>query len=1207
MIFKIHSIGDSAFLEAIMNAVAMLSSDGDLASLAQVGLLLGILIIFFQSVFQGAREVNISQIFVCWLIYAMFFVPKVTVSIHDAYTGQDRPVDNVPIGVAAAGSIISEVGYQITKKFETAFGLDAPHITTNRFAESLQMLNDVRRQTFNNLTFQGMNQHLGGGHVDMYKSWSNYIRECSLVKLDLEIVTLDEMMTQPIEEALKFDSQVYGTRIYTNNSSNGQDLTCTEAWADLMPNTTTSINSPETKSLLNKMFKEQTLDTPAGSMGTGEIDAWAAIGDGLHAMEATSTTTTKYVMASVIEPIYQEMASGRLQDLRDFTSALMINQAIHQRNVQWAGEQTLFMSVVRPMMTFFEGFIYAVTPIMAFIIVLGGFGIGLAGKYLQTLIWIQLWMPVLAIINLFIYKASAREMASYTANGLDSLYSLNAAGDVLQNWIATAGMLAAATPIISLFIVTGSTYTFTTLASRIGGADHVDEKVASPDLLKRGPVAQMDAAYSGNETSGFMETGTMSTLESLNISSGLSQSVASAEQKMNQASQTFGNDLSSGFSDAASSSDMYKRASSLGGKIGSMRSEGAEAVKKAAGEFMRENGISNNQQNMVRGAFAMAAGGQLATAKKALHAGLQASGESASVDSKALSQGNITKLLKSAGYSETDSAKLNTELAESISNESTETMTSTWGHELGNKLSASAQKTFQAGQSYTTQAQMLSAAGKMQSTDVKTLGGMIARNEKAQEMLNNHMKYNASPEQRAEREAIQRKLMSNGVNPTVASNAAAMSVMTSPEHNKENIQSLNNAFDILSAVTGVNYKQEDPYENRNIKGPDKGAVDDAASQAERIVPEAKKVPNQKDPNSIKSDSQKGHTAEQKRVVGAVNGDGDFGEIAKNQHQQDLAGVADTHQQHSAKVGKQALEDATQRLLNSKTGIGLATQVFGMKDNALNAAETLTAMTQAINAMPQEDLREFIALTESNRQEDREKMQEKLQQFAPDFAKGAVSKGLQAFNWGSDKAQQAFGALAKGVAAGTGAIDQEVLNEVPSELVPAAMAGIASGESEYSQKVLQQASENFEARFQAEASSLELTPAQRDLYAAAHAPTYVLSQATLGGATGAAANNLLSSVLGKDVSISLASRQAFDRVEAAKESVREEFATPNENGVIERDDNGRVVLNEQQEQIAQAVIGHVTNAPRAGAQAANYISRVTNFNAANKIAGGNIRD
>jgi hypothetical protein len=83
---------------------------------------------------------------------------------------------------------------------------------------------------------------------------------------------------------------------------------------------------------------------------------------------------------------------------------LFVEQAAQQRNAQWAAEQTLFTRLVRPMMTFFEGLIFAITPLMAFPIALGPAGIAMTGKYLLFALWIQLWMPIMAIINLYLHR-----------------------------------------------------------------------------------------------------------------------------------------------------------------------------------------------------------------------------------------------------------------------------------------------------------------------------------------------------------------------------------------------------------------------------------------------------------------------------------------------------------------------------------------------------------------------------------------------------------------------------------------------------------------------------------------------------------------------------------------------------------------------------------------------------------------------------------
>jgi conjugal transfer mating pair stabilization protein TraG len=98
------------------------------------------------------------------------------------------------------------------------------------------------------------------------------------------------------------------------------------------------------------------------------------------------------------------------ENLGQWELAATTEQAAQQRNAQWAAEQTLFTRIVRPMMTFFEGLIFAITPLMAFTIALGPAGIAMTGKYLLFGLWIQLWMPIMAIINLYLHMTIAGDL-----------------------------------------------------------------------------------------------------------------------------------------------------------------------------------------------------------------------------------------------------------------------------------------------------------------------------------------------------------------------------------------------------------------------------------------------------------------------------------------------------------------------------------------------------------------------------------------------------------------------------------------------------------------------------------------------------------------------------------------------------------------------------------------------------------------------------
>jgi conjugal transfer mating pair stabilization protein TraG len=600
MSFEIFSVGDAAFLEQILLAVAMVTAMGSFEQMVSVGLLLGVLIVFVQSLFQGAKEINIQQIFIGYLLYACFFVPTTTVVIEDSYTGQVRVVDNVPIGVGAAGGIISSVGYNITSLFEQGYGVIVPYVTETHFAESLKILNDARRRIASTPVYTAMNMAIGG-NADLRKSWNNYIRECSLTAVDLDITSLDEMLGGVLPQALRFDSNLYGTRLYLG-SAGGTDYTCSEAYPRLVDATDGAVSSvPVSEAILNVL---QIDNTYSGATGQG------AITSSLGMLGVTSTAGTEYLTAAVLEPIYYEAAQGRYADFQDMASATMINQAIQQRNTQWAAEQSMFMTVVRPMMTFFEGFVYAITPLMGFLIVLGGFGMKLAAKYFQTLLWIQLWMPVMSIINLYIHTASANELASLGSD-LNSFYALNAAGDQLQHWISTGGMLAAATPIISLFIVTGSTYAFTSLAGRISGGDHVDEKLQSKDLAKNGPVLQAAASNEYTDLTGMASSGAAGLMGSVSFGSGLSSMTSSAKQQMSQAQQSFSQALGSSFSSNSMNSQTYEKAATLGRTHSAMFGQTEGIVNERANQIMENTSIGSQHSDAVKGIVSAVASGTI--------------------------------------------------------------------------------------------------------------------------------------------------------------------------------------------------------------------------------------------------------------------------------------------------------------------------------------------------------------------------------------------------------------------------------------------------------------------------------------------------------------------------------------------------------------------------------------------------------------------
>lgn len=580
----IHSIGDAQFLSQVLNAVAMIIGTNDFVQLVSIGLLLGAIIVVLQGLFRGAREIPWHQLLLGWILYACMFVPTTTVIVEDAYTGKAYSVDNVPIGVAFAGSMISNVGYGITNLFETAYG-DVRGISEGTFAEPLVILNAVRQHASDVRVLQELDKSIGQG-TDIQKTLHNYIKECTLPKLALSITTPTELVTGDMMEELKFESSIYGTRSYIENPS-GENLTCAEAWKKIEP----ALEKIKEPKFINQLSTAANLKGEAGDRAM--IDDYQAAFDMLN---INGTAVEEFMLASTIKPIYEKAVSGYYRNLGDKTSAIMFNQAVQQRNTQWAAEASMFMTVVRPFLSFFEGFMYSITPVLAFLLVLGGIGISLGVKYILLILWIQLWMPVLSICNLYIIMSARGELAAQT---FTSFYSVDKLGQSLEHWMATGGMLASATPLISLFLITGSTFAFTSLTQRMAGGDHINEKIPTPDIMRQGEFYAHGSAGNGNSLLGAVRTGSEGTEGTINFDKMRSEARQSALSEAKAATNALNNGYSTNYSSATTAADQAAISREIGSRMMASGSSAVQSLESGIRQTSWGKNLTKEQMSQV--------------------------------------------------------------------------------------------------------------------------------------------------------------------------------------------------------------------------------------------------------------------------------------------------------------------------------------------------------------------------------------------------------------------------------------------------------------------------------------------------------------------------------------------------------------------------------------------------------------------------------
>ena len=534
MNFTIVSLGNVEFLSMVLNGVAMICGTGNWTQLVAVGFVIGLLFIGFQTIFNGGQQINLHHTLLCFICYLCMFGPQCTVVVEDAYTGAARTVDNLPLGVGVAGAGISGIGYGVTRLMEQGYAA-FDRTSEHQFAEPLRILNNLRSAITDDV-FVAVDAQLGaranGAPSDSRQALINYLSECIGPKIQLGGTTPTRLYKAGWTSGeFQFASEAHMTQLTISGVAGDGTVTCNAAYGALDP-IWQALGSSPVQVTINRVLHLRSDD------GTTVAQDATKIENAMQALNATMNGAQDLMRTLLIENVYDSAAMKYYRTNQDTAAAIAVNQALIQRNTQWASEGTMFLSTSRALMAFFEGFVYAITPIMGFLIAVGAFGVSLVVKYFLVIAWIQLWLPIMSITNLYIMTGARSAMTDASLGAEASFYAADSLWTNTQTWVSTGGMLMAATPMIALFLISGSTYAFTALTGRLGGQDHFNERIQTPDAVQPSAVMSHAAAFQANRTSGVLQTGMQSVLGEINLGGTASASVRYSEGLVNGQART---------------------------------------------------------------------------------------------------------------------------------------------------------------------------------------------------------------------------------------------------------------------------------------------------------------------------------------------------------------------------------------------------------------------------------------------------------------------------------------------------------------------------------------------------------------------------------------------------------------------------------------------------------------------------------------------
>lgn len=595
-ILTIYTTGDALFLQNVLNAIAMVTGTGSFVTASALGLLFGIILMAFKSL-QTGKGFDLASIVICWIAWNFFFGATATVNIHDVITEEDRPVDNVPAGVAIAGWGISNIGYGITEIMEQAFQSPYSESTiTGAMAGNGGVFNDTVR-TLNTVATIGLNPQIlasidqdNGPKSNFRVSASNFIKDCTLTAFDLGYRSEQNIFNKSLKEGIDFPEAngVYFTRIIDGSGTNGGvTVSCDTAFdrIDNMMDKALRNSGSYTNTTLTGLLTGHEHKTENSSlMGEGMQKA----SDLFNSMSAMNADVQEFMKTAIMFDMFSQGEMKQARDSRDFATSLMMVQARQQRNMQWSAESNMFQKTMRPIMTFMEGFTYAITPFCGFLLLLGMFGVKLSLKYFMLIAWVQSWLPCLAIANA--YLNSSLQRAIWGFHGMDtttydpnSFMAVKVLADTTQDFLATGGMFIGAIPVVTLFIFSGSVYALNSLAGRMNGQDFINEKVASPDAISPAPLMQ---ALSQQDTQFGVGAQTRSNWD--NISFGYSDlsSVQAAKNKAIALSSNYSSELSHAYQEQFAINKSKSIGDTFSKAVGSATSEGESFLSEIGQQYI---------------------------------------------------------------------------------------------------------------------------------------------------------------------------------------------------------------------------------------------------------------------------------------------------------------------------------------------------------------------------------------------------------------------------------------------------------------------------------------------------------------------------------------------------------------------------------------------------------------------------------------------
>lgn len=496
--FDIYSVGDIAYLKVVMLGLSHMYDTNMPYTLGKIGLMISLLFIFAKSIWAPGK-IEFKEFFMSLFFIYFLFCHTVTVNLFSSNQSDVTPIPNIPIGLALSASLTTRMGYELattlrdfyqtavlpgeyTSSSITAMLDDDPNskrysIVGNGLAPliALVKMNLDGDPSAESPYYKASSPHESpASRPDLQTSLTNYLKDC---------VTKDAYNGGRVQEAnltqarisndawkhLKVSYNGWTTSVNLVHGQGFKIVGCGEAYNLLTSTMKDTFDDPtkdyiESKSLQIDPNKAD-LQKATKMLTEDNVEVW----------KIKQNQMLKYMVGQAqIKSTYVSLPD-RLAKQAEFN-------AMYNRKMSSGVQFSLWSEMAIPLMTYLEALIYLLGPIMPFAAAFGSKGIGMLGKYLLLLVWVNTW-PVMQVgVNLYL-QTYLNQMTNNNSNiGVFSWAGINTTFTDLQSFITMGSTLQTMVPALSLMIMYGSVHTAINLSNAAGSGAKADASNLTPKL-----------------------------------------------------------------------------------------------------------------------------------------------------------------------------------------------------------------------------------------------------------------------------------------------------------------------------------------------------------------------------------------------------------------------------------------------------------------------------------------------------------------------------------------------------------------------------------------------------------------------------------------------------------------------------------------------------------------------------------------------------